>query len=221
MKAKDKAKRAAAEAAYEYIVANDYIGIGTGSTVNHFIDVLTERQPQILGCVSSSRATTHQLEQAGFHVETLNETGNLPVYFDGADEADKNLTLIKGGGGALTQEKVIAAVSRRFVCMVDSAKRVDLLGQFPVPVEVIEMARSAVARQLVKLGGIPQLRPNMRTDNDNLILDVYNLDLTDPHSLEDRINRIPGVVTAGIFAHRGADIMITGHKDGNTELLER
>lgn len=221
MKAKDKAKRAAAEAAYEYIIANDYIGIGTGSTVDHFIDVLAERQPPILGCVSSSEATTHKLKQAGLYVETLNETGNLPLYFDGADEADQHLTLIKGGGGALTQEKVIAAVSRQFICMVDSAKRVDLLGQFPVPVEVIDMARSAVARQLVKLGGIPQLRPNMRTDNNNLILDVYNLDLTDPYTLEDRINRIPGVVTAGIFAHRGADIMITGYKDGHTELLEK
>lgn len=220
MSSKEQAKRTAAEAAYEYLVEDDYIGIGTGSTVNHFIDVMTERKPSIQGCVSSSDATTAKLKKAGFEVEPLNQTGNLPVYFDGADEVNPHFEMIKGGGGALTREKVIASVSRRFVCMVDTSKRVDLLGDFPLPVEVIEMGRSAVARQLVKLGGSPELRPDARTDNGNPILDVYNLDLTHAIGMEDAINAIPGVVTVGIFARRPADVLIVAGSDG-VETLRR
>lgn len=218
MKATDKARRAAAEAAYDYIVENDYVGIGTGSTVNHLIDVMQERQPAITGCVSSSRATTQKLEQAGFTVEQLNNTGNLPVYIDGADEVNRQLQMIKGGGGALTQEKVVASVSRQFIGMVDKAKRADPLGGFALPVEVLGMARSAVARQLVKLGGMPELRSGPRTENGHLILDVHNLDMSDPVGLEDRINAIPGVITAGLFARRPADVLLVGDADGVTTL---
>lgn len=214
MNATERAKRAAAEAAYEYLVEDDYIGIGTGSTVNHFIDVMAERRPSIQACVSSSEATTERLRKAGFEVEELNSSGNLPVYFDGADEVNDRFEMIKGGGGALTREKIIAGVSRRFVCMVDASKCVSPLGRFPLPVEVIEMGRSAVARQLVKLGGSPELRPNFRSDNGNPILDVYNLDLSDAIAMEDAINAIPGVVTVGLFARRPADVLVVADKNG-------
>ncbi|MGB7756727.1 MAG: ribose-5-phosphate isomerase RpiA [Salinisphaera sp.] len=220
MSSKDQAKRAAAEAAYEYLVEDDYIGIGTGSTVNHFIDVMAERKPSIRACVSSSEATSAKLKKAGFEIEELNYTGNLPVYFDGADEINKHFEMIKGGGGALTREKIIASVSRRFVCMVDESKRVDPLGNFPLPIEVIEMGRSAVARQLVKLGGSPELRPNMRSDNGNPILDVYNLDLSNAIAMEDKINAIPGVVTVGLFARRPADVLVVAGEHG-VETLTR
>ncbi|WP_349257001.1 ribose-5-phosphate isomerase RpiA [Salinisphaera sp.] len=214
MNTQEQAKRAAAEAAYEFLVEDDYIGIGTGSTVNHFIDVMAERKPSVRACVSSSEASSAKLKKAGFEVEELNDTGNLPVYFDGADEVNRHFELIKGGGGALTREKIIASVSRRFVCMVDASKHVDPLGKFPLPVEVIEMGRSAVARQLVKLGGSPELRPNVRTDNGNPVLDVYNLDLSNAIAMEDAINAIPGVVTVGLFARRPADVLVTAGDNG-------
>jgi len=220
MNRKEEYKRAAAEAAYEYVVEDDYIGVGTGSTVNHFIDVLAERKPSLLGCVSSSKATTERLKNAGFEVEELNQSGNLPVYFDGADEINPHFEMIKGGGGALTRETIVASVSRRFVCMTDEAKQVDVLGRFPLPVEVIEMGRSAVARQLVMLGGLPELRDGVVTDNGNPILDVYNLDLSNAIAMEDKINAIPGVVTVGLFARRPADILVVAGEDG-VQTLER
>ena len=212
----EQQKRAAAEAAFEYVVEGAYLGVGTGSTVNHFIDVLAERRPAIRGCVSSSEATTARLKRAGFDVETLNFAGDLSVYVDGADEVNPRLELIKGGGGAMTREKIIAQVSDTFVCMVDTSKQVDVLGAFPLPIEVIEMGRSAVARALVKMGGLPELREDFRSDNGHPIIDVYHLDLTDPKDIEARINAIPGVVTAGLFAHRPADVLIVAGGDGVT-----
>lgn len=220
MSSKESQKRAAAEAAYEYVVENDYIGIGTGSTVNHFIDVLAERRPSIKGCVSSSEATTERLKKAGFDVEELNYTGDLPVYIDGADETNAHLELIKGGGGALTREKIIAGSSKRFICMVDDSKQVDLLGRFPLPIEVIDMARSAIARAMVRLGGNPELRKDFQSDNGNPILDVYHLDIVNPIEMEDRINALPGVVSVGLFARRPADVLIVAGKDG-AQVIER
>ena len=210
----DDLKRAAAEAAYEYVNDGEYLGVGTGSTVNHFIDVLAERKPDIPGCVSSSKASTERLRAAGFDVIDLNSAGELGVYIDGADETNEHLELIKGGGGALTREKIIASASRTFICMVDGSKQVDLLGRFPLPVEVIEMGRSSVARALVKLGGEPELRNGFVSDNGNPILDVYNLDIMNPIELEDTINAIPGVVTVGLFARRPADVLIVAAEGG-------
>ncbi|MES1932464.1 ribose-5-phosphate isomerase A [Salinisphaera shabanensis T35B1] len=210
----DDLKRAAAEAAYEYVNDGEYLGVGTGSTVNHFIDVLAERKPDIPGCVSSSKASTERLRTAGFDVIDLNSAGELGVYIDGADETNEHLELIKGGGGALTREKIIASASRTFICMVDGSKQVDLLGRFPLPVEVIEMGRSSVARALVKLGGEPELRNGFVSDNGNPILDVYNLDIMNPIELEDTINAIPGVVTVGLFARRPADVLIVAAEGG-------
>lgn len=214
MSKQEQLKRQAAEAAYSYVEEGQWLGVGTGSTVNHFIDVLAERRPTLLGCVSSSDATTARLQAAGFNVEELNIAGDLPVYVDGADEASPHLALIKGGGGALTREKIIAAASAQFVCMVDGSKQVDLLGQFPLPVEVIPMARSYVARQLVKLGGEPELREGFTTDNGNPILDVHNLQILDPVALESQINAIVGVVTVGLFAQRPADVLIVADDEG-------
>jgi ribose 5-phosphate isomerase A len=210
----DDLKRAAAEAAYEYVSEGEYLGVGTGSTVNHFIDVLAERKPDIPGCVSSSKASTERLRMAGFDVIDLNSAGELGVYIDGADETNEHLELIKGGGGALTREKIIASASRTFICMVDGSKQVDLLGRFPLPVEVIEMGRSSVARALVKLGGEPELRNGFVSDNGNPILDVYNLEIMNPIELEDTINAIPGVVTVGLFARRPADVLIVAAEGG-------
>lgn len=210
----DDLKRAAAEAAYEYVNDGEYLGVGTGSTVNHFIDVLAERKPDIPGCVSSSKASTERLRTAGFDVIDLNSAGELGVYIDGADETNEHLELIKGGGGALTREKIIASASRTFICMVDGSKQVDLLGRFPLPVEVIEMGRSSVARALVKLGGEPELRNGFVSDNGNPILDVYNLEIMNPIELEDTINAIPGVVTVGLFARRPADVLIVAAEGG-------
>ncbi|MES1926269.1 ribose-5-phosphate isomerase RpiA [Salinisphaera sp. T31B1] len=214
MNKQDELKRAAAEAAYEHVRDGEYLGVGTGSTVNHFIDVLAERRPEISGCVSSSKATTERLRAAGFDVVDLNSSGALGVYIDGADEANEHLELIKGGGGALTREKIIAGAARTFVCMVDESKQVDLLGRFPLPVEVIEMARSSVARALVKLGGEPELRTGFISDNGHPILDVHNLEILNPIELEDAINALPGVVTVGLFARRPADVLIVGTPDG-------
>ena len=219
MTQQDQRKREAAEAAFQYVEEGQWLGVGTGSTVNHFIDVLAERQPRIEGCVSSSRATTDRLQAAGFTVESLNLAGDLPVYIDGADEADAHLRLIKGGGGALTREKVIAAASRQFVCMVDDSKRVDVLGRFPLPVEVIDMARSFVARQLVKLGGEPELREGFVSDNGHPVLDVHHLQIVDPVALEQTINALPGVVTVGLFAQRPADLLLVAGPDGVATVL--
>ncbi|MAA75074.1 MAG: ribose 5-phosphate isomerase A [Salinisphaeraceae bacterium] len=214
MSTQDELKRQAAEAAYAYVQQDAWLGVGTGSTVNHFIDVLAERQPKLLGCVSSSQASTQRLEAAGFVVEDLNVAGDIPLYVDGADEANEHFELIKGGGGALTREKIIAGASERFVCAVDASKQVDLLGRFPLPVEVLPMARSYVARQLVRLGGEPEWREHFVTDNGNPILDVHNLEIMNPIELEDRVNAIPGVVTVGLFARRPADVLIVAAEDG-------
>jgi ribose 5-phosphate isomerase A len=214
----DLAKRAAAEAALKYVEPGEWLGVGTGSTVNHLITLLAERQIDIKGAVSSSEASTARLKAVGIPVMELNNTGTLPVYIDGADEANLHLHLIKGGGGALTREKIIAAASRKFVCIADESKLVRVLGQFPLPVEVIPMARSYVARELVKLGGQPQLREGFTTDNGNLILDVHGLSIIDPPKLEAEIGLLAGVVTVGLFARRGADLLILGGPSGVREL---
>ncbi len=212
--AADDQKRAAAEAAVAYVPEGSVLGVGTGSTVNHFIAALGRRRVPIAGAVSSSEASTRLLKAAGIDVVDLNSAGDLDVYVDGADEATRHLALIKGGGAALTREKIVAAASRRFVCIVDRSKVVDVLGRFPLPVEVIPMARSYVARQLVKLGGQPVLREGVVTDNGNAILDVHNLRIADPKALETEINMIAGVVANGLFARRGADLLLVGTDTG-------
>jgi len=209
----DALKKQAAEAALAH-VEGGVIGVGTGSTVNHFIDCLARIKGRIDGAVSSSEASTERLQNHGIPVLDLNATGGLALYVDGADEANARLELIKGGGGALTREKIVAAASERFVCIADESKLVDVLGAFPLPVEVIPMARSQVARELVKLGGNPVWREGFVTDNGNLILDVESLKITDPKGLEQTINNIAGVVTVGIFALRPADALILGAESG-------
>lgn len=204
----------AAKAALTEVEDGMVLGVGTGSTVNAFIDQLKASGLRLDGAVASSEQTRERLEAAGIAVVELNNTGDLELYIDGADETDSHKRLIKGGGGALTREKIIAAASRRFVCIVDESKCVDVLGEFPLPVEVIPMARSYVARQLMKLGGQPDLREGFTTDNGNLILDVRNLDLVDPVKTEASINAIPGVVTCGLFAHRAADEVIVASESG-------
>jgi ribose 5-phosphate isomerase A len=210
----DEKKRAAAQAAMQYVGDGMIVGVGTGSTVNHFIAALAGRRDRIAGAVSSSEASSVRLRAAGIEVLDLNTTGDLELYVDGADESTRSLALIKGGGGALTREKIVAAASRRFVCIVDDSKVVDVLGRFPLPVEVIPMARSFVARQLVALGGQPVLREGTKTDNGNVILDVHNLDIVDPGAMETAINQIAGVVTVGLFAHRPADVLIVASDAG-------
>ena len=207
-------KQAAAEAALGFLTDDTIIGVGTGSTVDFFIDALAGRRDRVRGAVSSSEASPARLRAAGIEVLDLNQTGDLELYVDGADEADRHGRLIKGGGGALTREKIVAAASRRFVCIVDDTKVVDVLGRFPLPVEVIPMARSYVARQLLKLGGQPVLREAFITDNGNPILDVHGLRILDPPALEAAINGIAGVVTVGLFAQRAADIVLVGEADG-------
>ena len=214
----DRRKQLAAEAALEYITDDMIVGVGTGSTVNYFIDALAAQKLRIRGAVSSSQASTARLEKHRIEVLDLNSAGDLPIYVDGADEADQHLRLIKGGGGALTREKIVAAASKRFVCIVDDSKLVDVLGAFPLPVEVIPMSRSYVARQLVKLGGQPVLRKGFVTDNGNPILDVHHLTILDPVKLETEINQIAGVVTVGLFARRPADILIVGSDSGVRKL---
>ena len=201
-------KRRAAQAAVPYIESGMLLGIGTGSTVNQLIEVLKERKIQLGGAVSSSSQTSEKLKAARIPELDLNTTGDLPLYIDGADEADADGVLIKGGGAALTREKVVAAASKRFICIIDDSKLVPVLGRFPLPVEVIPMARSYVARQIVKLGGQPVWREGAVTDNGNPILDVHNLKITDPKALESALNQIAGVVTVGLFAWRRADILI-------------
>ena len=210
----DEMKKAAAEAALEYVESGMIVGIGTGSTANHFIDLLAGMKGKIDGTVASSEASAERLEGHGIRVMDLNSAGQLSLYVDGADESNRHLHLIKGGGGALTREKIVAGASDKFVCIADETKLVDVLGAFPLPVEVIPMARSLVARELVKMGGQPVLREGFTTDNGNIILDVHNLQIMEPEKMETEINQIPGVVTVGIFAHRGADVLILGTPEG-------
>ncbi len=209
----DQQKRIAAEAALEYF-DEGIIGIGTGSTVNHFIDLLSDIKHRVEAAVSSSEASTKRLQEHGIPVINLNAAGDLELYVDGADESNHHLQLIKGGGGALTREKIIAQVSRKFICIADEGKLVRRLGEFPLPVEVIPMARSLVARDLVKLGGTPVWREDFITDNGNQILDVHNLEIMEPLAMEQQINNITGVVTVGLFAKRPADILILGTDQG-------
>ena len=209
----DDMKRQAAEAALAY-VEGGIIGVGTGSTVNHFIGALAGIKGRIDGAVSSSEVSTERMKGHGIPVYDLNAVGDLALYVDGADESNAQLQLIKGGGGALTREKIVAAASQRFVCIADESKLVDVLGRFPLPVEVIPMARSYVARELVKLGGTPVWREGFVTDNGNLILDVQGLQIMEPAKLEQQINNLAGVVTVGIFALRPADVLILGTPNG-------
>ncbi len=211
----DEKKKMAAEAALDYVVPGSILGVGTGSTVNHFIDVLAQKMKgAVEAAVSSSEASTERLKQHGIPVTDLNSAGELSIYVDGADESNRHLHLIKGGGGALTREKIVASASKTFVCIADDSKLVDVLGEFPLPVEVIPMARSLVARELTKLGGQPVWRENVVTDNGNIILDVHNLEIMEPMKLETQINQLAGVVTVGIFAHRPADVLILGGEQG-------
>jgi len=210
----DEQKQAVARAALAYVPDDAWIGVGSGSTANFFIDALAARKHRIKGAVASSVKTAERLKSHGILVEELNDVDELPVYIDGADEVDARGAMIKGGGGALTREKIVAAVARRFVCIVDASKRVGVLGRYPLPVEVIPMARSYVGRQLLKMGAQPRLRENFTTDNGNLILDVGSLAITDPVALETTINQIAGVVTVGLFARRGADIVLSGSDTG-------
>jgi len=214
----DDLKRMAAEAALKYVTGG-IVGVGTGSTVNHFIDLLAGVKGRIEATVSSSEASTERLKSHGIPVLDLNAAGELDLYVDGADESNRHLHLIKGGGGALTREKIIAAASRNFVCIADGSKLVDVLGAFPLPVEVIPMSRSLVARQLVKLGGTPVWREGFVTDNGNIILDVHNLRIMEPTNLEQDLNNITGVVTNGLFALRPADVLVLGTEDG-VKILE-
>ncbi len=210
----DELKKAVAHAALEYVEAGSIIGVGTGSTANHFIDALATMKGKIEGAVASSEATAQRLRKHGITVLDLNETGGLRVYVDGADEATEHLHLIKGGGGALTREKIVAAASEKFICIADESKLVGVLGKFPLPVEVIPMARSYVAREIVKLGGEPVLRTGFKTDNGNLILDVHGLTILNPVELEEKLDHIAGVVTNGLFARRPADVLLLGGPQG-------
>jgi ribose 5-phosphate isomerase A len=212
-------KRLAAEAAAGYIEPGSVLGIGTGSTVAELIEVLKDRKIKLAGAVSSSNRTSEALSALGIPLLDLNSTGDLDLYIDGADETDERGVLIKGGGGALTREKIIAACSRRFVCIVDDSKVVARLGTFPLPVEVIPMARAYVARELSKLGGQPVLREGFTTDNGNVILDVHRMPLDSPARMEDTINGIAGVVTVGLFAHRGADVLLIASDSGTKTLV--
>ncbi|WP_068635576.1 ribose-5-phosphate isomerase RpiA [Thauera butanivorans] len=216
----DELKKAAALAALDYIEDGSIVGVGTGSTVNHFIDGLAGMRERIRGAVSSSESSSKRLAAHGIPVFDLNDIDSIPVYVDGADEIDGSFAMIKGGGGALTREKIVAAVARRFICICDASKRVQTLGRFPLPVEVIPMARSHVARELARLGGEPRLREGFVTDNGNLILDVHGLAIDDPTGTEQGINQIVGVVTNGLFAARGADLLLLAGAAG-VERLQR
>ncbi|WP_297458301.1 ribose-5-phosphate isomerase RpiA [Ferrovum sp.] len=210
----DELKKAAAQAALDHIPDDAIIGVGTGSTVNFFIEALTARKHRIAGAVSSSEASTARLKAVGIQVFDLNAVNDLPVYVDGADEITAGLAMIKGGGGALTREKIVAAVARKFVCIADEKKLVALLGKFPLPLEVIPMARSYVAREVVRLGGQPILREGYTTDNGNIILDVHNLQILDPVEMETRLSALTGVVMCGLFARRPADVLILATTSG-------
>ncbi|CAG0124854.1 ribose 5-phosphate isomerase A [Rhodocyclaceae bacterium] len=210
----DDMKRAVAQAAITHVPADCIVGVGTGSTANFFIDELGRIKHRIQAAVASSEASAKRLQGHGIEVVSLNDAGTLPVYVDGADEITRHLHMIKGGGGALTREKIVAAASKKFVCVCDASKLVDVLGNFPLPIEVIPMARSYVARQLVALGGQPKLREGFTTDNGNIILDVHGLKIMNPVELEDTLNDITGVVTNGLFARRPADVLLLGTPDG-------
>ncbi|NIY83629.1 ribose-5-phosphate isomerase RpiA [Vibrio hepatarius] len=210
----DEMKKEAGWAALKYVEKDSIVGVGTGSTVNHFIDALGTIKDDIKGAVSSSEASTEKLKGLGIEVFDCNDVAKLDIYVDGADEINADREMIKGGGAALTREKIVAAISDKFICIVDDTKAVDVLGAFPLPVEVIPMARSYVARELVKLGGDPAYREGVVTDNGNVILDVHNMQITNPKDMENKINAIAGVVTVGLFAHRGADVVITGTPEG-------
>ena len=211
-------KRKAAKASLEFLEPGMVLGVGTGSTVNELIELLPTVRDRVDQIVSSSKASTELLQQQGFEVSTLNEAGDVDVYIDGADEATKRLHLIKGGGGALTREKVLAGAARRFICIVDESKLVGMLGNFPLPVEVLPMAQTFVARQLVKLRAQPVWREGFVTDNGNHILDIHGLNLSNPLEMETRLNQIPGVLTVGIFAHRPADILLIADDAGVREM---
>lgn len=214
MMTQDEMKKAAAEKALEYVKEDTIVGVGTGSTVNFFIEALGTMKNKIKGAVSSSEESTKRLKALGIDIYDLNEVSSIDVYVDGADEITEHMAMIKGGGAALTREKIVAAVSETFVCIADSSKQVPVLGKFPLPVEVIPMARSYVARELVKLGGDPVYRQGVVTDNGNVILDVHNMDIVNPKELETKINAIVGVVTNGLFAERGANVLILGTPEG-------
>lgn len=214
----DELKRLVGKAALDYVQPDSIIGVGTGSTVNCFIEALAQSGIRIEAAVSSSDATTRLLQAAGIEVVDLNQTGGLDIYIDGADEFDSHRRLIKGGGGALTREKIVAAASTRFVCIADQSKQVKVLGAFPLPLEVIPLARSLVARKMVALGGQPVWREGFTTDNGNWILDIHNMDLLDPVSMEKTINNLPGVVTCGLFAIRPADLVLMSTEDGIIKL---
>jgi ribose 5-phosphate isomerase A len=217
----DEMKQAAARAALAYVTAEDVIGVGSGSTANFFIAELGPIKHRFEGAVASSEATAQRLKQLGIPVLDLNTVRDLRVYVDGADEITRHFAMVKGGGGALTREKIIAAVARKFVCIADETKLVDVLGKFPLPVEVIPIARSYVARELVKLGGSPAWRQGVVTDNGNVILDVHNLEILKPMELETTLNQIAGVVTNGLFARRGADVLVLGTSRGVETLTRR
>ena len=210
----DELKLAVAKAAIAHVPMGCIVGVGTGSTANFFIDELGKIKHKIDGAVASSEASAQRLRKHGIEVHDLNNVADLPVYVDGADEITRHLAMIKGGGGALTREKIVSAVARKFVCICDASKLVDVLGKFPLPVEVLPMARSYVARELVKLGGQPALRQGFTTDNGNVILDVHNMSILNPQELEATINQITGVVTNGLFARRGADVLLLGTDSG-------
>lgn len=210
----DELKQLVAQAAIEHVVPGTIIGVGTGSTANFFIDELAKIKGKIDGTVASSVASAERLKGHGIPVYDLNAVDGISVYVDGADEANEHLQLIKGGGGALTREKIVAAASKKFVCIADESKLVGVLGAFPLPVEVIPMARSLVAREIVKLGGEPELRQDFTTDNGNIILDVHNLEIMEAVKLEQTLNNLTGVVTNGLFAMRPADVLLLGTRDG-------
>ena len=216
----DELKQAVAKEAIKHVPDDCIVGVGTGSTANYFIDELGKIKHRIEGAVASSEASAQRLRKHGIEVHDLNNVKELPVYVDGADEITRHMAMIKGGGGALTREKIVAAVARQFICIADDSKLVDVLGRFPLPVEVLPMARSYVARELVKLGGQPAWRQGFTTDNGNLILDVHNMQILNPPELEAAINQITGVVTNGLFARRGADILLLGTAKG-VETLKR
>ncbi|HEV2976870.1 MAG TPA: ribose-5-phosphate isomerase RpiA [Casimicrobiaceae bacterium] len=210
----DEQKRLVAREAIKYVVEDAYVGVGSGSTANYFIEELAAMKHKIRGAVPSSLKTAERLKQHGIHLVELTAVNDLPVYIDGADETTAHGAMIKGGGGALTREKIVAAVAAKFVCIVDRSKLVDVLGNFPLPVEVIPIARGHVARELVRLGGQPQLREHFLTDNGNIILDVEDLTILNPAELEAQLNQIAGTVTNGLFARRGADVILVGTDDG-------
>lgn len=210
----EQKKQAVAQAAIKYVQPQSIVGVGTGSTVNYFIDALAEIKHDIVGAVSSSEASTKRLKALGIEIFELNSVDKLDVYVDGADEITEHKHMIKGGGAALTREKIVAAVADKFICIIDDSKQVPILGEFPLPVEVIPMARSYVAREIVKLGGDPEYRQGVITDNGNVILDIHNLKILNPVELEKQLDAIVGVVTNGLFAHRGANLVLVGTENG-------